>query len=150
MEKPFQIFILLLSFSYFSLSQNNPISETRCLTIGVLNGGGSLFGADLEFLTTKRIGFQIGAGLVGYGTGLNYHLKPDIRSSFISFQYWNQGFDESFTQNIIGPSYVFRSQIGFTFQLGIGKTLEKGPAFPNNTEQPPFALLYSIGWSFPK
>jgi len=147
--------MIFLTFSLYSYSQINQkeddlSSETRCVTIGVLNGGGSLFGVDLEFLTTKRVAFQIGAGIVGYGAGLNYHLKPKIRSSFISIQYWNQGFDESFTQNIIGPSYVYRSQKGFTFQLGIGKTLDKGPAYPDNTPQPPIALLYSVGWSFPK
>jgi hypothetical protein len=123
--------------------------EKASITLGVLQGGGGLIGADLEFLLTERLGIQFGAGLISYGAGINFHFKPSIRSSFISFQYWNQGTGESFAQSAIGPSFVFRGKRWFTFQIGIGKTLEKGPAYPENMEQPPVMLLYSMGIYFP-
>ena len=86
---------------------------------------------------------------MGYGGGINYHLKPDGRSSFISFQYWHQGFDNTYTQSVAGPNFVYRSKKWFTAQLGVGKTLEKGPSWPKDTEQPPVILMYAIGAYFP-
>jgi len=130
-------------------SQTELIEKRHSITIGLLQGGGSLVGADFEFLLTDHFGFQIGAGLVGFGGGLNYHFKPSIRSSFISLQYWNQGIGESFTQNVIGPNFVFRGKKWFTAQIGLGVPLEKGPAWPDNFEQPPVMLMYSIGAYIP-
>ena len=141
------LFTLLFVFSScFSQTQKQ---NNNCITFGILQGGGSLIGADLEFLVTKKISFQVGAGLVGYGYGINYHLEPSIKSSFFSLQYWNQGFNNSFAQNVIGTTYVYRGEKWFTAQLGLGKTLEKGPAWPNNLEQPKVILLYSIGLYIP-
>lgn len=60
------------------------------LSVGVLNGGGGLVGADFEALLSNRVGLQLGAGWVSYSVGLNYHLKPGIRSSFLSLSYWHQ------------------------------------------------------------
>lgn len=51
-------------------------------TVGLLQGGGSLIGVDLEVLATEKIGIQLGAGLVGYGAAINYHPKGGFRSSF--------------------------------------------------------------------
>lgn len=145
------LFLILSATTLFAQTrQSNEAHEKRSsITVGILQGGGSLLGADLEFLLTNRFGFQIGAGLVGFGAGLNYHLKPSIRSSFISLQYWNQGIGDSFAQSAIGPNFVYRGKKWFTFQIGLGKTLKKGPNFPTNTEQPPVMLLYSIGAYFP-
>ncbi len=146
----FMIMICGLSINLFSQTgQVNEIAKRNSLTIGILQGGGSLIGADFEFLLTKHFGFQVGAGFVGFGGGLNYHFKPSIRSSFISLQYWNQGIGKFFTQNIIGPNFVFRGKKWLTFQIGLGFPLEKGPAMPDDFYQPPIMLLYSIGAYIP-
>jgi len=143
--------LICCSTNLFSQTEqlNEQIEKRNSITIGILQGGGSLIGADMEFLFTDRFGFQVGAGLVGYGGGLNYHFKPSIRSSFISLQYWNQGIGDSFAQNAIGPNFVFRGKKWFTFQIGLGVPLEKGPAMPADFEQPPVMLLYSIGGYIP-
>ena len=123
--------------------------RTRGITVGVLQGGGSLIGADIEFLFPNKFGIQFGAGLIGFGGGINFHFKPSVRSSFISFQYWNQGIGDNFVQNAIGPNFVFRGKKWFTFQLGVGFPLAKGPAMPNSFEQPQFMYMYSIGAYLP-
>ncbi|PKP23989.1 MAG: hypothetical protein CVU03_14030 [Bacteroidetes bacterium HGW-Bacteroidetes-2] len=146
------IFIMIFGLSIDLLAQTDnaySFMERKSLTIGVLQGGGSLIGADLEILITNHIGIQIGMGFIGYGAGLNYHFKPTIRSSFLSLQYWNQGIGNSFAQNAIGPNFVFRGKRWFTCQIGIGKTLEEGPAMPDDFEQPDVMLLYSIGFYIP-
>lgn len=101
MKQILNMILICISTNLFSqegqVSQVSEQTEKRnSITIGILQGGGSLIGADMEFLLTDRFGFQIGAGLVGFGGGLNYHFKPSIRSSFISLQYWNQGIGNSF------------------------------------------------------
>ncbi|MFW5850793.1 MAG: hypothetical protein ACOCWB_01065 [Bacteroidota bacterium] len=149
-----QIFIMILiCISANLFSQEEQVSELtekrNSITIGILQGGGSIIGADMEFLLTDRFGFQIGAGLVGFGGGLNYHFKPSIRSSFISLQYWNQGIGDSFAQNVIGPNIVYRGEEWFTAQIGLGVPLEKGPAMPDDFEQPPVMLMFSIGAYIP-
>lgn len=125
-----------------------PYSNTA-ITIGVLQGGGSLLGIDCEFLLYKNLGFQVGFGAMGYGAGLNIHFKPTTQSSFISLMYWHQGFGDNFTQSLIGPAYVFRARKLFTAQLGIAKTLEEGPSYPDNMEFPPVMLTYAIGIYIP-
>lgn len=124
---------------------------TTCITVGILQGGGSLVGVDLEVLLSKRIGAQIGAGIVGFGGGLNFHLKPGIRSSMISLQYWNQGIGNNFTQSLVGPNFVYRSKKWFTFQIGIGAILEINEANSIYEDGPvPDAILtYAIGAYFP-
>ncbi len=57
---------------------------------------------------------------------------------------WNPGIGETFAQNAIGPSYVFRARKIFTCQIGVGVPLSKGPAMDEDYEQPPLMLLYSI------
>jgi hypothetical protein len=142
---------LLCAFTLSVFAQESPADDVRksSLTVGFLQGGGSLIGADFEFLVSENVGLQIGAGFVGFGGGINYHLKPYIRSSFLTVQYWNQGFGDSFTQNILGAGYTFRGKKWFTFHLGIGFPLSKGPAWPLDRVQPPVMLTYSIGAYFP-
>ena len=140
------IMICGLTTNLFSQSEQSVGTGKRSsLTIGILQGGGSLIGADLEFLLTDRFGFQVGFGYIGFGGG----LTPSISSSFISLQYWNQGINETFAQNAIGTTFVFRGKKWFTFQIGLGVPLERGPALPENFKQPPIMLLYSIGAYFP-
>ena len=153
MKKLFIISIFLVVFTTMLSSQINKDSVSTgkkvSLTVGVLQGGGSLLGADFEALLTDRVGFQLGAGLVGYGAGLNYHLKPGINSSFISLTYWHQGAGSTYTQSLLGPSFVYRAKKIFTAQLGLGFVLGRGPAFPSSLTQTPVILLYSIGVYFP-
>lgn len=118
------------------------------MSIGFLNGGGGLLGADLEILLNDRVGIQLGAGFVSYGAAINYHLKPGIRTSFVSLQYLNQGTGQNFVQNAIGPSLGYRGKRWFTYQLGLAKTLSKGPAFPIDRQQPAVMFTYSIGAYF--
>lgn len=129
------LIIILICISANLFSQVEQVSEyaekISSITIGILQGGGSMVGADVEFLLTDRFGLQIGAGYVGFGGGLNYHFKPSIRSSFISLQYWNQGIGDSFSQNVIGPNFVYRGKKWFTAQIGLGVPLKKGPALPD-------------------
>lgn len=74
--------------------------------------GGALVGVDFEQLVTNRFGVQAGVGWLAFGAGLNYHLKPGIRSSFISLQYWNQSMGKRFVQSAIGPNFVYRKKSG--------------------------------------
>jgi hypothetical protein len=119
------------------------------LTIGFLDGGGSLIGFDCERLISKSVGIQLGFGAIGFGFGLNKHFKPTVRSSFLSLQYWHQGLANSYTQSLIGPSIVVRNNTWFTFQIGLGYALGKGPAWPENKTQSPIMLTYAIGAYFP-
>lgn len=137
--------ILLTSHAHSQAEISQPEEKRAAATFGILQGGGALIGVDLEVLATNRFGIQAGAGLMAFGAGLNYHLKPGIRSSFISLQYWNQGMGDRFVQSAVGPSFVYRGKKWFTCQLGLGKTLKKGPQFPADKEFPPVMLLYSIG-----
>lgn len=118
-------------------------------TVGVLQGGGSLIGFDLETLITNNLGIQFGAGFLGFGFGLNTHFKQGVRSSFVSFQYWNQGFGNTHTQSIAGATYVFRGKKWFTFQIGGGIPVKFGPAATESLRNNKFILMYSIGAYFP-
>jgi hypothetical protein len=147
-----KLFLLLLLSATFTTAYAQVINQTSkklCATIGILQGGGSLIGTDLEVLVFDRIGIQVGGGLVGFGGALNIHLKPNIRTSFISLTYWHQGVGDSYTQSAFGPTFVYRGKKWFTAQLGLGYTLEKGPAWPEDKTQPQVMLLYSIGAYFP-
>lgn len=146
------LFSLLMALSLQVYGQTESMMEAPekvSLTVGVLQGGGSLIGADLELLLSDRIGVQVGAGLVGYGAGINVHVKPSLRSSFFSLMYWHQGVGDNFAQSMIGPNFVFRGKRWFTAQIGLGFALDKGPAFPSSMTQPPMMLMYSIGAYFP-
>lgn len=143
--------ILILSFLSLSTLLNAQVDSTKkapseraALTLGVLNGGGSLVGLDLEVLLSKTFGIQAGVGIRGYGAGINFHLKPTIRSSFVSLQYWHQGLGDTYAQSLVGPNFVYRGKKWFTCQLGLGYFLEKGPGFPIR-DTPKVLLMYSIG-----
>lgn len=123
--------------------------RNAAITIGFLNGGGSLIGFDMEILFSKRFGLQLGGGIIGYGAGLNLHFLPRINSSFISIQYLNQGTGRGFVQSVIGPSLGFRAKKILSLNIGFGYVLEKGPAYPKNLEFSPVILTYSIGCFFP-
>lgn len=134
-----------------TLSVLKPIKKTdirpTALSFGFLHGGGALFGADLEFMLGKYIGIQAGAGLSAVGAGFNFHFKDNIRSSFVSMQYWRQGFGFNFQQSLIGPIMVIRAKKLFTASIGLGFVLDKG----NQTITKPGStiLTYAVGIYIP-
>ena len=155
MKKTF--ILIFVSVVYLSMNAQGTQSQQQSesnnqgkasLSVGLLQGGGGLVGADFEALLSNRVGFQLGAGLVSYSLGLNYHLKPGIRSSFLSLAYWHQGVGSSFVQSVLGPSYVFRGRKWFTAQIGLGYVLDRGPAFSDTMQKTPVLLTYSIGAYF--
>ena len=128
--------------------------ERTAINVGVLMGGGSLIGADFEYLIGKRFGVQLGAGFGSMGFGVNYHFKPYINSQFVSLQYWQQGFGENHYASYFGPMYNFRARKLFQFGIGFGSILSTGPgwekAWENKKNEPTnsAALLYNIGLYF--
>lgn len=120
-------------------------NQRNALTIGFLEGGGSLLGVDYEHLIGKNGGVQFGAGHSGYGFGINIHFKPTTRSSYFSLQYWHQGFGDYFTQSLLGPCLVLRARKIITAQIGLGVPLKKGPNWPDDHVQPDLMLTYAIG-----
>ena len=125
------------------------VDKRAAVTVGFLQGGGSLIGVDFEYLIAPKIGLQAGIGYIGFGAGLNYHLKPAINSSFISIAYWHQGIGESFAQDVAGGVFTFRARKLLSASLGLGIPLSRGPSLADDFEQPPVMLLYSIGIYFP-
>jgi len=122
------------------------------INVGVLMGGGSLIGADLEFLVGKRIGLQLGAGISSVGLGINCHLQPCINSQFVSIQYWHQGFGDNHYASYLGPTYNFRARKILQLGVGFGAVLTKGPMWKTtytDKNEPPFVLIYNIGLFFP-
>jgi hypothetical protein len=139
--------LFLNGYSNSSPEVEEPLKNN--ITFGILQGGGSIIGFDYERLVTDRIGLQLGAGLFGAGAGVNFHLKPEIRSSFISLAYWHQGFGDFHAQSIAGSTFVYRANKWFTAQFGLDKTLTQGPAWPTEIQQSNVILLYSIGGYIP-
>ena len=127
----------------------SPPEKRAAVTVGFLQGGGALIGADFEYLVSPKIGLQAGLGYIGFGAGVNYHLKPVINSSFISLAYWHQGIGSTFAQDAIGSVFTFRARKYLSASLGLGIPLSRGPALDIDFEQPPVMLLYSIGIYLP-
>jgi len=128
--------------------------ERTSLNVGVLMGGGSLIGADLEFLVGKSTGLQLGAGISSMGLGINYHFKPYINSQFISVQYFHQGFGDNHYGSYLGPMYVFRAKKILQIGIGFGSVLTKGAGMidyyeSRNLKVPSVMALYNIGLYFP-
>ena len=151
MKKYFIVIILfLISFQLFAQVEEVKPSEKRTsLTVDILQGGGSLIGADFEALLSDRVGAQIGFGFTGFGAALNYHLKPSIRSSFFSLMYWHQGIGDGYSQSVLGPNYVYRGKKWFTAQIGLGYVLGYGPSWPVSATKSPVIFTYAIGAYFP-
>ena len=146
------LFVIIL-FLVFNLSaQVAPealTQKTSSVTIGILQGGGSLLGADFESLVHNRLGLQLGAGLYSLGGGINYHLSNSIRSSFISFQYSRLGIGNQFMFSTFGPNYVYRGKKWLTAQFGLGYVMEKGTYNPTKMVITPVQLIVAIGAYFP-
>jgi hypothetical protein len=84
------VITILLFMSVFELhsSENKYEGRTSTVTIGILQGGGGLIGADYETLISEQWGVSVGAGLVSYGTAIHYHFKPSITSDSLA-QVWH-------------------------------------------------------------
>ena len=151
--KNFTVFFIGLLFIgglVFGQEAQTEKKPNTAVTLGFLQGGGSLVGVDFEHLVSDRISLQVGVGIIGLGAAINYHLKPSISSSMISLLYWHQGIGNTFTQSLLGPSFVFRAKKLFTASLGLGFALAQGPAWPKDKiDQPPVMLTYSIGIYLP-
>ena len=125
-------------------------SKKAAVDFGVMMGGGSLIGVDLEALLVQRFGIQVGAGINSYGLGLNYHLKDKINSSFVSFVYWQQGFGDNHYASYVGPFFTWRLNKILQAGVGYGVVVKKGPAiYDTKYNDMTGSLLFNIGIYFP-
>jgi hypothetical protein len=126
-------------------------------------GGGAITGFEFEYKIFNRISIQhgfgyneqthrtdfnmgllyLGSSFVSFGAGLNYHLKNSLRSSYISFQYWQQGAIFDFIQNAAGPVFVYRGKKWFTAQIGLGYVLVRNQETENKS---PLMVTYAVGF----
>jgi len=161
MFKKYSLVVIFFLVSATCFGQQNDVlflesqKERMSINVGLLMGGGSLIGADFEFLVSNRLGLQLGAGISSMGFGINYHLKPYINSQFVSVQYWRQGFGNNHYASYLGPMYTFRARKILQFGIGFGTLLSKGSGGDKTWEikmiEPTkdFVLLYNIGLFFP-
>jgi len=145
------IFSFLLFINIYLFCQNEALKpeKTAAITIGFLQGGGSLVGVDFEKMLNNHLSVQVGFGFVGFGAAINYHPQGSIRSSFVSLQYIHQGFDRGFAQNGIGPSFVYRANKFFSCQFGFARILSRGPGWPSSAGRPAIIATYAIGIYLP-
>lgn len=148
----FLISVIFLHLSTVKAQELDTIPEsTNKITVGILQGGGSIVGFDFETLISENIGISVGAGFLAYGASLHYHFKPSVSSSSLAFNYLHQGIGGSYVQSILGPSYVFKISKYFSGQFGVGGILGKGPQFDEaykNTQEPNVVFIYSLGVYF--
>lgn len=111
-------------------------------TVGYHYGGATIVGLELE-AAVWRIGIMGGAGVYGYGYGINYHVSSDPLSSYISCLYWQNGISDYARQSAAGIAFNYRGKRWLSMQLGLGKILDKGPEFRYFNDD--YILLYSIG-----
>ena len=152
------VIALLLATTMISVSaqDSHPNLKNTSITIGLLQGGGALIGMDFEKMIKQQWSLQTGFGAIGFGAGLNYHLKPQINSNFVSIQLWNQGLlGDDLSQRIVGITYSFRGESsGVTGQIGLGYTIKRSEALTQYLEAygidniPPVTLIYSMVWWF--
>lgn len=146
--KKFLLFALLAIFSVQAMAERIPNRKNTCLSIGILNGGGGVLGADFEYLCGKHFSFQVGAGAISAGTAINYHFKSYINSSMISLNFWQQGFGPLWLQTLVGPSYTYRAPRYFQCQIGVGFRVAEGDLYGGLPAIPIFPMC-SIGVYFP-
>jgi hypothetical protein len=124
--------------------------ERVSVNLGAFMGGGGLVGGDLEFLVSKHVGLQLGAGLPTFGLGFNYHFKPYINSSFLSLQYCHFGFDANNVGATLGPMFTFRAKKIFQAGIGWGAVVSKGPLWKQTYDKDASILInFNIGLYFP-
>ena len=145
----FSMFILLPISLYVEVDSTLQAQSSPNMAVswGYLMGGGAMFGADVEYLFAKnRWGVQAGVGLVSFGAGVSYHLKPSASSSFISVQYWNTWFGGGFSHmSFVAPMFTFRYK-KFQVSAGCGIALPVGKF---EREGGTLAPLINIGGNVP-
>jgi hypothetical protein len=131
--------------------ENKPVKNTA-INVGLMMGGGSLIGADLEFvIPNTSFGFQFGAGISSFGAGINYHLKKCANSPFVSIQYYHQGFGDNYYASWLGPMFIWRHKKLWQAGIGVGSLLEKGPQWTKLSEdqqKTSASLLFNLGLFF--
>ena len=131
---------------------NANIEPDIVTSVGVLHGGGGLIGVDIEFKLAPYLGIQVGGGIiasgVSCGAGIDIHFSPSIKSSMLSLQYVQQGIGDKKVQSLFGPVYVYRAAKWFTFSIGVGAVVDRGPLQPTEFAQQQAMLLYAIGVHF--
>ena len=155
--KKLLIFVLTVMLSVPVLSQSVvqekkgrvPSEKKAAISAGILQGGGGLVGVDFEYLIGQHFSAQAGIGAVSFGGALNYHFKPFINSSMVSFVYMHQGVGNTYTASWVGTTYTYRAPKIFQAQLGFGYMVDFGPGASAAVQQVPFGLIYSIGVYFP-
>lgn len=152
------LFVLGLKTSGFAQARD-PIPDSLIIeptkwvfTVGLLQGG-SAIGADAELRLFDGVGFQLGTGLVGISTGLNFHFNTDINSSYVTLMYVHQGLGNWFVQSMIGPAYVHRWKNGLSGQFGVGflsgYSREWGDVFDDKVP-PTVQPMLAFGYRFTK
>jgi hypothetical protein len=64
----FLISVIFLHLSTVKAQELDTIPEsTNKITVGILQGGGSIVGFDFETLISENIGISVGAGFLAYG-----------------------------------------------------------------------------------
>jgi hypothetical protein len=120
-------------------------------SIGVLQGG-SLVGVEREFRIEDAFGLQVGAGLVGFSLGANYHFRKTTNRSLLSAVYKNVGLGYFGTAGLeYGYRWAVRDNWGLGFQLGYGLFTHRSTRFDDDLPEArdmPGLLTYSMGIFF--
>ena len=156
----FALMMVLLAMPVFSQESESqtvvnqkkgrvPNEKKAAISVGVLQGGGGLVGVDFEYLIGQNFSAQAGIGAVSFGGALNYHFKPFINSSMVSFVYMHQGVGKSYVTSWVGTTYTYRAPKIFQASIGFGYMVDFGQAATAAMQQSPFGLIYSIGVYFP-
>ncbi len=160
--KKITLFVVSLILSLNSFSQeyvgenaNVPLNNQRvepkmALTLGAFVAGG-VVGADLEALVTDHVGFQVGAGFIGYDAGITVHVKPGIRTPYFLFNYTSTGTGDMYLRGA-GGSFVYRGKKWFMIALGLAVPLdvsEKMLREAYDNRQPDMLFTFSIGGYIP-
>lgn len=146
--------IVFMSLLAAEGNYGEPVKKNS-VTIGFLQGGGSLIGVDFERMLTDNLGISLGAGLVGVGGGLTWHFEDSVDSDSLFFGVWNQGIPQSETaQQVVGITYTSKSLGWLSGQIGLGYVFYRGSVMEESLKNtwgmdpPKVMLMYSIGYYF--
>lgn len=129
----------------------NDLYKNFALSIGFLKGGGSLVGAELEWLFADRFAATIGGGYLGVSAGLNYHFDSTVHSNYIGLFFFDQNVGQpDFEQMSTGVLFGTRGFGFLSAELGVGYTLRRGPKIIEQLggQNPSIMLVYNIGVYF--